>query len=151
MRDEIIDTFPGLADDPNFSIQSKQDPDYNCIAWAAIYDDRWIWPVLSNNTLDGRLYWPEDIRNDDSPEAFIELFNSFGYELCSSSDLEHGYRKIALYVNPDTGKITHAARQRKNGLWTSKLGKEHDITHSTPESLESTVYGKVIQIMKMKL
>ena len=48
---------------------------------------------------------------------------------------------IALYAKD--GLCTHAARRLPNGLWTSKLGYYHDIQHSTPQSLEGYIYGKV--------
>jgi hypothetical protein len=59
--------------------------------------------------------------------------------------------KIAIYVKQDGYTVTHAARQRKNGLWTSKLGRSVDIQHTTPESIESDVYGTVAVYMKMPL
>jgi hypothetical protein len=151
MREMLISVFPGLADDPNFKIESKQTPDYNCIAWAAIYDDRWVWPVEDADNIEGRFYWPEGVRKDESPEAFIGLFESMGYHLCEDGRYEHGYRKVAVYIDPNNGKVTHAARQRTSGLWTSKLGENHDIIHTTPESLESSPYGKVSIFLRKKV
>jgi len=151
MKDFIISIFPGLADDPNFKIASKQTPDYNCIAWAAIYDDRWFWPVEDAMNIEGRIFWPDGVKKDETPEAFIELFESMGFHLCEDGGYEPGFRKVAVYVNPKNGKVTHAARQRTGGLWTSKLGENHDIVHTTPESLESLPYGKVSIFLKKEI
>ena len=149
MRDEYIKAFPKLKHDKYFKLTSKQDIKYNCIAWAALYDDRWMWPP-GGYTLDGVTYiWPKHVDKNDKLETFIEVFNELGYEVCQDAKYEDGYRKIALYQQ-DNGNCTHASRQRSNGLWTSKLGKEHDIEHGTPESIEGDIYGKVACIMKKK-
>ncbi len=42
----------------------------------------------------------------------------------------------------------HAARQLKNGTWTSKLGVEDDISHPSPDALAGGSYGDVKLIMK---
>lgn len=54
-------------------------------------------------------------------DAFIQAFQSIGYEVCASDNLEAGFQKLAIYADY-TGKLTHAARQLLNGKWTSKLG-----------------------------
>lgn len=146
----ILQTFPQLQKDPNFKVTSKSDYKYNCIAWAAIYDDRWIWPPTSYS-LDGvYYYWPENTKNTDNVSSFIEMFEKKGYEKCSSYDFEKGYRKIALYAG-ENETCTHGARQISNGLWTSKLGAEQDIQHGSPYSIEGDNYGKVYCIMKKKV
>ena len=48
------------------------------------------------------------------------------------------------------GKPTHAARQLGDGRWTSKLGKEVDITH-TLVGLEGPVYGQVAAYLRRPL
>jgi hypothetical protein len=40
-----------------------------------------------------------------------------------------------------------AARQQVDGSWTSKLGKQIDISH-TLRGIEGSVYGQVIDFMK---
>ena len=42
-------------------------------------------------------------------DAFIQAFQSIGYEVCASDNLESGFQKIAIYAD-STGKPTHAAR-----------------------------------------
>jgi len=52
-----------------------------------------------------------------------------GYVPCADGSLETNFEKVAIYVNSD-GEPTHAARQLRNGKWTSKLGNFEDITHN---------------------
>ncbi len=147
MFDEYLEIFPKLKEDDKFDITSKQDYKYNCIAWAALYTDRWLWPP-GRHVLDGvNFFWPAEIDSDDKIETFVKLFEKLGYSLCEDATNEKNFRKIALYVD-DKNRCTHASRQKRNGIWTSKLGKEHDIEHGTPYSIEGEAYGKVCYIMK---
>lgn len=143
--------FPKLSQDKNFKVTSKDTPVYNCIAWAYKIDNRWMWPNTGEYTfLDGVHYWPSDEILDCDVSNFIEAFMLKGYECCENSDFEPDYRKIALYVKPDTTECTHAARELSNGCWSSKLGKSNDIQHGTPETIENDDYGKVFCFMKKK-
>lgn len=151
LEEKIFEVFPKLRSDHKFKITSKRDTKYNCIAWSVIYDDRNLWPPGKVTTLDGVSYiWFDDLPKDDSLETFIQLYKKFKFEVCEDHNFEEGYRKIAIYSNPKTGKCTHASRQRNNGEWTSKLGQEQDIAHSDPYSIESDTYGKVALIMRKK-
>ncbi len=81
------------------------------------------------------------------------MFASLGYQKCElaeSAELEIGFEKIAIYVGQN-GLPTHAARQQKDGSWTSKLGHWYDIEHSTPEGVQGLIYGTVETIMKRPL
>ena len=49
---------------------------------------------------------------------------------------------VRLRCTPE-GNWTHAAVQLNDGRWSSKLGVHEDISHRTPESLESELYGVV--------
>lgn len=146
----LIGAFPKLKDDANFKITSKETDTYNCIAWAYGYDDRWMWPNTGEyEFLDGIHYWPTDEIQEASIENFIKAFQLKGFEPCDNSDFEEKYQKIALYAKPDNWDIcTHASLQKRNGYWTSKLGKSCDIQHGTPFSIENNVYGKVRCFMK---
>ena len=77
----------------------------------------------------------------------IEVFNIPGYKAETNSSLESVFEKIALYIDAD-GLPSHAARQKENGFWTSKLGEAEDIEHDTPDALEGETYGKVKIILK---
>ena len=61
---------------------------------------------------------------------------------------EDKYQKVALYVKKDSKTWTHAARELRNGFWTSKLGQGYDIQHGTPFTIEGDSYGEVYCIMK---
>ncbi|WP_319504708.1 hypothetical protein [Bacteroides graminisolvens] len=149
IKSHIITGFPGLADDENFKLTSPVDSNYNCIAWAYNYKDRWMWPHdKSTSDLDGVCYWPDGILKEPDVQAFKEAFQLKGYEVCDNPDFEPKYQKIALYVVPGTTECTHASRQLRNGFWTSKLGQAFDIQHGTPYTIEGTGYGEVHCIMR---
>ena len=135
-----IDVFPNSLKEP-FLITSQPTPNYNCIAWACEDDTKWYWPDTQNI-----YYWPNGIPREEKIENFILLFENLGYVLCNDSSLEFNYQKIAIYADA-YGKPTHAARQKNNGSWTSKLGKELDIEHSI-FSIDNGVYGSIILFMK---
>ena len=124
----------------NHTITSAETPAYNCIAWAYGIDNRRMWPAAVD------YWWPDGIRSDESLEAFIELFESIGYEACDTGDPEDGHEKIAIYVSDDGPE--HAARQLPSGRWSSKLGQWEDIEHATPESVECALYGTVAVFMR---
>ena len=74
------------------------------------------------------------------------MYGALEFEECANSQLEAGFEKVALYAT-DRGTVTHAARQLKNGLWTSKLGPNHDVEH-TIEALEGGLYGRAIKFLR---
>ncbi len=157
----ILNNFPKLILDPNFKISSPINVNYNCIAWAGIRDDEFWWPEIEPYNLDGVKYkWPFNIENNDKLKFFIELYSKLGYiETSNNIGNEHPkFRKIAVFIKIDplnldilTNTCTHAARQLKNGLWTSKLGRFHDIVHSNPYDLEGKAYGNIAIILKKSL
>ena len=151
IKKAVAKAFPKLDDDEKFEVTSKATPNYNCIAWAYGYSDRWMWPVPGGSTLlDGvYYYWPENGIMEPSIDNFIKAFRLKDYELCDNWEFEEEYQKIALYAKPDNwDTCTHASRQLRNGCWTSKLGPSCDIQHGTPYSIENKDYGKVRCIMR---
>lgn len=147
----LLQAFPKLSQDKDFKVTSKATSVYNCIAWAYKIDNMWMWPNTGEYLfLDGVHYWPSDEIMDCDVSNFIEAFKQKGYECCENSDFESGFRKITLYVKPDTTECTHAARELSNGCWTSKLGSSNDIQHGTPDAIENGDYGKVYCFMKKK-
>ena len=147
-RLDVIRYFPGLRYDKNFEVTSPIDPNYNCIAWAYQIKDRWMWPPAGAPAyLDAVTFWSDDNASMDV-EQFVKAFRESGYEKCADDSFEKGYRKIALYITPGTKNCTHAARQLSNGFWTSKLGQEYDIQHSSPKEIEGFCYGTVYCYMK---
>ena len=122
----------------NYRITSPASWQYNCIAWAVGVADSWWWPV------PGR-FWPPDVPREETLEAFVAALGTRGFSPCSSSALEAGLEKIALYA---AGTIpTHTARQLSNGWWTSKLGPSFDIEHADLEALAGGVYGIPVAIL----
>lgn len=149
IRNIFIKKFPKLVDDDLFEITSNQTPNYNCIAWACIYDDRWMMPHAKHpQPFDGIVYWPPEARNDDSLQALKDVFLLKGYVECENSEHEDGFLKVALYEKDN--KWTHASRERRNGAWCSKMGPMHDIYHGSPYSLEGEDYGRIYCFMKRK-
>lgn len=148
-RQLIISLFQSLRYDKDFKLTSKCNPAYNCIAWAYGIDNRWMWPNTGDYPfLDGVSYWPDDSVMKPTIENFINAFRLKGYECCDNGDFEEGYQKVALYAKPKSDECTHAARQLRNGCWTSKLGEIEDIQHGTAYSIENQEYGEVRCFLK---
>lgn len=137
-----ISDFPRL-EQTDYLVTSDETPEYNCIAWAAGEIDRWWWPDRL-----GQGYWPPNCPREESLEAFVQVYQDLGYEICESEDYEPTYEKVALSISSD-GIPTHAARQLQNGRWTSKLGGQEDIEHSL-RSLEGPAYGTVSKVLRRK-
>ncbi|MYE53994.1 MAG: hypothetical protein F4X34_02205 [Chloroflexi bacterium] len=131
----IDEEFPNIE----YRITSERDNLYNCVAWAAGYDNDW-W----SHQEDYR--WIGDrgpgIRN------LVALFTALGYEECESDSLDTDYTKVALYAKD--GDWTHAARQLPDGAWTSKLVVLEDIEHASPDDLSGDFYGEVHCIMRRR-
>lgn len=100
---------------------------------------------------DGVTFWPDGASKTTEVNSLIEAFQTKGYEICDSENYEFGFMKVALYWDSDSKKWTHAARQHRDGTWTSKLGRGNDIQHGTPHTIEGDNYGVVYCIMKRKV
>ncbi|MGK7876268.1 MAG: hypothetical protein AB4426_24125 [Xenococcaceae cyanobacterium] len=140
-KTEIEKAYPNLPL-TGYEITSPDTIDYNCIAWAAGDQESWWWP--DKNEQD---YWPPGIKREETLPAFIDAFQTIGYELCESESLEEEFEKVAIYID-ENSKPKHAARQLPNGKWTSKLGNWEDIEHESLDGLVGEYYGTVAQIMK---
>lgn len=146
MPEEYYDTdFPNLRGS-GFKLTSKPAAEYNCIAYVVgDYKRNW-WPGEYHPiwSLD---YWPLSDPGRATLDVFIEALATPGvdYEPCPDGSLEEGYEKVAIYVL--NGSVTHAARQRKDGTWRSKLGLDEDIEH-TLAGLEGGLYGNVAAFLK---
>jgi hypothetical protein len=145
MRDaELEEAFPKLRNG-QYEITSPFEPGYNCIAHA-LYDSRQFWQFMRGRTKG--YYWALDWNN--SVAAWMEIFRLHGYTPCSNGDLEADMEKVAIYVQP-SGLPSHVARQLESGKWTSKLGKDYDITHDSLDLLEGSEgdeYGSVEVFMQ---
>jgi hypothetical protein len=139
-RPDLEIKWPNLSS-TDYRVTSAKSQEYNCFAWAAGEDDRWWQPVPGE-----QFYWPEGALLEETLAAYIQAYQTLGYEICDADLLETGYQKIALYIDP-RGIPTHAARQLPNGKWTSKLGWLEDIEHEL-DGLVGDRYGVVGQILK---
>jgi len=133
--------FPNLKSDLAYKRTSPATTQYNCIAWSVGINTQAWWPNRYG-------VWPKHLPLENTINNFTEMFQSLGYEECTSRESEQGFEKIALYVL--NGEPSHAARQLPDGNWTSKLGKGADIIHSL-EGVEGIAYGKVAKIFKRPL
>ncbi len=109
-RPEFEFKWPNLSL-TDYQVTSPKSQEYNCFAWAAEEDDRWWQPIPGE-----QFYWPDGVPQEETLEAYIQAYETLGYEICKEDRLEVGYQKIAIYV--DSSSIpTHAARQLANGKW----------------------------------
>jgi hypothetical protein len=134
--DDFFRSFPNLRRDET-NVTSPVDVKYNCIAWAAGEDRRWWWP-------SSFAYWPRSIPRIVATPAFEAAYATLGYQPTDNGDIEEGIEKVALYAS--NGVPTHAARQLEDGRWTSKCGKNVDMTHDVHD-LEGPVYGQVCRYL----
>ena len=128
---------------PDYEVTSPESLQYNCVAWAANDVNKWWWPMPP-----GTSYWPEGVPRQVTLEAFIQAFNTLGYQSCEDAQHELGFEKVAIFVDNE-GIPTHAARQLNNGRWTSKMGRSYDIVHDL-EDLTGLApqYGNVAHILR---
>ena len=125
--------FPALSSE-NHTVESPESEDYNCVAWAAGYDDRQVWPG------DENCEWPHGLPTDETMGSFVAFFESMGYLLCDSPAFEQGCEKIAIYG--DEYGPTHVSRQLPTGMWASKMGWDGvDIEHNSLHCIEGDRYG----------
>ena len=94
------------------------------------------------------MYWPPNIRCDETIEAFDEMFISGGAFHVTDEGVEKDIVKIALFAK--MSNPTHAARQLAGGKWTSKLGRSEDISHQLRE-IEGEQYGIVVRLYGVKI
>lgn len=132
----ILQLWPGLVGNV-WTITSPNDPDYNCIAWAAEDTDNWWWPPVHQPDV----YWPDGVPREETTAAFIEAYRTVGYvpedEVPGGSEITG---RVAIYCKG--GVPAHAARQHEGEMWTSKLGPYQDIRHRLRD-IEGREYGYV--------
>lgn len=138
---DVESFFPQLSIE-GYSITSPETPDYNCHAWGVEVTDQWFQPAGL-----GGYYWPPNLPMNTRLSTFVELYRRYGYEPCADGNLQQGFEKLALYLD-STGEVTHTARQKSSGAWTSKLGVMEDIDHQTVTALEGPHYGTVGQFLR---
>lgn len=131
--------FPRLTN-KNGRLTSPEDRSYNCIAWAAgVNTSRWEPDPFF------QYYWPPGIERRNTIRSYRQAFAWLGFDPCDNSNLEPGFKKIALYAENDIPK--HASRQVDGTWWTSKLGNDIDIEH-TFNALDGGFYGNVVLVFR---
>lgn len=124
--EDLYAQFPSLRSSPH-RITSQPVDDYNCVAWVERALTRWYEPGF---------YWPAGVpepHGDDDLDCYVALFESWGFARCSGSTYEPGYLKIALYA--DGQAFQHVAKQLRDGAWSSKAGRLHDLRHDDLDAL----------------
>ena len=125
-----------------------RDDKYNCIAWAVGKTDSWWWTRKQFG-----YHWPKGLPheplNRETVENCVRAIESEGFERCGDGEFENGFEKVAIYVN-HLNVPKHAARSLPDGTWTSKMGDDEDIEHSTLDVLEGRGFGKAKVFLKRK-
>jgi hypothetical protein len=129
--------FPNLAN-THVRLTSPDDHGYNCLAWAAGETVRCWHPATF-----GGMYWPGG-PVEDTLEEWVRAYQTLGYRVCDSADMESGNEKLAIYADSDFP--LHVARQLPNSFWTSKLGPREDIEHEL-DGLAGHEYGRVAVVL----
>ena len=128
--------FPNLG--RNYEVIAPFSDRYNCIAHSLGEHGRWISP--RTGPASNRLAWVD------------KVYGEKGYARLATMDTspEPGVRKVVVYgsVNRDGSvrKVLHAALQRPDGTWTSKMGHGGLIRHPTPGSVAGGIYGRPIAV-----
>ena len=91
--------FPNLLT-TGYEITSPDTIDYNCIAWAAEDNERWWWPDSQN--ID---YWPAGVPREVTINAFMQAYQTIGYELCDRPNLERGFQiRSHISLSSESGR-----------------------------------------------
>jgi len=142
-RQSLNEWFPNTAKSiASLSITSPRTWKYNCVAWAVGMTDQWLEPSPAG-------FWPI-AHEGNSVDAYVRMFNHYGFQDAEDGSREKGFEKIVLYAD-DAGVFLHVARQLPAGKWTSKIGRESDVTHTSPDVLTSATYGKPVRYLKRPL
>lgn len=146
--EELRACFPKLVPG-SYKRISKATARYNCVAFANDDERHWWEPGRPG----GRYYWPTNIKQQDALGTWVELFVEQGYEPVASREVEAGFEKVAIFVNPEDMLPSHVAKSDGH-TWKSKLGKGQDIEHASLEVLEwdqGDDYGIVERVLRRPL
>ena len=136
---------PNLSKD-GYRVTSQRDKRYNCAAWAAGEEntEKWWEPRKGKG-----YHWPNEAPFNIRLGSYVKAYESVGFSECDDGEPETGFEKIVLYQDAD-GDFSHAARQLESGKWTSKLGPQEDIEHTTAKGAEGGIYGRVAKFLKRR-
>ena len=140
-----LQLFPSLFPE-NHRVINSPSRLYNCIAWAAGFTDRQLWPGVPELEEEG-VQWPADLPQDESLGSVVAFFESLGYQQCDDPDLEDEFEKVAVFADEDD--LTHASKQLPSGWWTSKMGWNGvTIEHDSLACIEGSQYGQAVLFLK---
>lgn len=128
--------YPFLGSD--YEVLAPSTRMYNCIAHALGIHNRWINP--QTGPARARLAWAD------------RTFGKVGYTRLPTLDASPAprFQKVALYgyTNRDGSirEVRHAALQRADGTWTSKLGGDALIRHRDHLGVAGPSYGHLIAV-----
>jgi hypothetical protein len=144
----VEDMFPSVPPSA-IKIDGKDDPDYNCFAWACGATNQFWFPHR------GYMYhWPaiEETTADDIDNFDVLFLDKLHGEEVVDQTYEPGFVKLALFTDTTEGEIyaTHLSRQLPSGEWGSKLGSGYLVRHGTNiHDLDYGHYGNVEKIYKI--
>jgi hypothetical protein len=125
---------------------------YNCIAWAAGTTDIAWWPVSPGVQTRYPYYWPPGVPTNTTIDAFVEAFQTIGYEAEPQNDSAYNvsHEKIAIYTKNQF--VCHAARLLRNGRWSSKIGVWERVEHGFDALCGNgpNEYGQIVKIMRRR-
>jgi hypothetical protein len=140
-RKQIKENFPDLVEGISFEFTSPVDLNYNCLAWALSYDNRYL-------DRGNGCYWPWEDASEETADGWARVCEHHQFTMLPDKDVSFtpGVEKIAILRN-SAGEL-HAARQNSEGKWKSKLGAwGPDIDHTDLKGLEE-VYGQVVVVLQ---
>lgn len=137
MRD-IRRTFPSL-NRHNSKKKSPDDFNYNCLAFV-LGDRRQWWEPPGQFGF----YWPPGFPEDLSIKTVTAIIKLHGFVVELEPTAHPLTDSVAVYGKGE--EWAHFAKF-SNGVWMSKLGEDHDITHSSLDLLEGDLYGNVVKIL----
>ncbi len=117
--------WPRLAAE-NFVVIGPRDQTYNCIAWSLGIIDRW---VVARPYID----------------TFDTLYRKHGFKPANvDARLDPSLEKVVVFAEGDS--IVHAVKQELDGSWTSKMGPDFLIRHTTLEAVGGGAYGQPVRM-----
>jgi hypothetical protein len=136
--EEIQRIFPLLTPE-NHRRTSDADFNYNCLAFALGDSKNWWDPPAQFG-----YYWPPGFSPDHKVDTVVKIITLHGYIIDLAKHEVPTSEAIAIYA--DGENWTHFSKYR-DGQWFSKIGEDHDISHSSLDILEGNFFGEVVRIL----
>jgi hypothetical protein len=140
-KERVRRLFPALEEGVSLEFTSEVDFNYNCLAWSVSCDTQYF-------ENEKGCFWPWANIPDDTSEGWAQVCQIHGFVSIpvENTDFVLGIEKIAILEN-ENGEL-HAARQREDGWWKSKLGGwGPDIDHVGLDEIKGA-YGEVVRVLQ---